>query len=203
MQRSVSHYQNDKIKVLAEVNHGHEFQKFITQQFKSRSFITLVYITFLALLVLMLFSILFYQFMEGDVLVDFFFQFGLGIFSGLLLVPFHELLHGIYLKILGCDSIRFEYDIVRLRFGCYTDKFVLTRKEYCSFLLTPFITITLLSLIFVGLFSHLLVCFLAVILMHSSVCVGDFALADFCFSLKQKRLFVYYDHSNKATSFLT
>ena len=203
MERSARHYQNDRFEVLAEINNDDNFHDFIGVQLKKRSFSINFYIIFLFVLTLLLISIFFSIFSEHSSIELSFYQLGLGIFCGLFLIPIHELLHGFYLKNLGCISINFEWDFLKFRYSCFSDRFVMSNKEYHRFLLVPFTIITITLLLLAGIFSHLVVLFLSMLLIHSSICAGDFALVSFSSRLNKNLLFIYYDSKVKKTVFLT
>ncbi|MFT6334693.1 MAG: hypothetical protein ACI86M_000234 [Saprospiraceae bacterium] len=203
MERSAAHYQNNRFEILAEVNNDDEFHGFIGMQLKCRSFSINTYLAFLFAMTWVLLSIFISRFSTDSSLEVFFSQLCFGIFFGLGLIPLHELLHGLYLKLLGCNSIKFEWDFLKFRYSCFSDRFVFSKKEYNRFLLTPFTVITASLLLLACVFSQFLAFFLSMLLMHSSVCAGDFALVGFSSSLNRSQLFVYYDNTMKKTVFLT
>lgn len=197
MERSTAQYRGDKFEILAEINHDDTFDKFIGAQIKKRSFTINIYLVFMFVLSWVLISI-FISIFSGNLL----YQLGLGVFSGLLLIPLHELLHGVYLRALGCNSIDFEWDLFKFRFSCFSNGFVLSKNEYHLFLLAPFITITASLLLLVCFYSQFAVFFLSMLLMHSSMSAGDFSLVNFSVNLNRNQLFIYYDHKVKKTMFL-
>ncbi len=201
MERSAAHDQNDSFEILAEVNNDDTFHDFIGAQLKKRSFSINLYIAFLFILIWVLISIFISKFTEHSSMELFFYQIGFGIFFGLLLIPLHEILHGLYLKILGCISVDFEWDILKFRFSCFSDRFVMSKKEFHRFLLAPFIFITISLLLLACFFSQYEVLLLSMLLMHSSMCAGDFALVNFSSKLNRNLLFIYYDSKVKKTVF--
>ncbi|MFT4533577.1 MAG: hypothetical protein ACJA1A_000918 [Saprospiraceae bacterium] len=203
MERSVAHYQNDRYEVLAEVNHDDTFNEFIGTQIKKRSFSINSYLAFMFVLTWVLISILILRFSEHSSIEKFLCQLGLGILFGLFLIPIHELLHGIYLKALGCRLIVFEWDLLKFQFSCSSNQFVMSRKEYHLFLLVPFIIITAILLLLACIYGHFTALFLSMLLMHSSMCAGDFSLLNFSVKLNRNHLFIFYDPKVKKTLFLT
>lgn len=203
MERSALQYQNDRFEILAEINNDDTFDDFIGAQLKKRSFSINFYIAFLFTLTWILVSIFILRFSEHSSIELFFYQLGLGIIFGLFLIPFHEILHGLYLKFLGCFSIDFEWDFLKFRYSCFSNRFVMTKKEYHRFLLAPFTIITISLLFLACVFSQFVVLFLSMLLMHSSICAGDYALVSFSSKLDKNYLFIYYDNKVKKIVFLT
>lgn len=203
MERSPAHYQNGRFKILAKVNNDDTFHDFIGTQLKNSSFSINTYFAFLFVLTCALISIVIYRFFWHHPIELFFYQFVLGVLLGIFLVPFHELLHGMYLKILGCISIGFEWNILKFRYSCFSNQFVMSKKEYHHFLITPFIIITIISFFLACVFSQFEVLFLSMLLMHSSMSAGDFALLSFSSRLNRNSLFIYYDNKVKITVFMT
>jgi len=200
MNRSVSYYQNDKFKKLATVKNDDSFQKFTKNQIKNRSLHMNLFLLFLSILPLIIISIFFFTYAPIE---EFLIQIGLGILFGLFLIPIHELLHGLYLRVLGSKNIKYELNLRKFKFGCYAEQFVLSRREYHSFLLAPFMLITFLLLILAIGFSLVSVLFLSMMLLHVSLCFGDFALVNFSSLLEEDEVFAYYDSQAKQTIFLS
>lgn len=203
MNRSVSYYQSDEFKKLGAVNNDDSFQEFINSQLKNRSFSMNLFLIFLCVLPLVIIATFFILPSAYSSLEGFLMQVGFGIFFGLLLIPIHELLHGLYLRVLGSKNIKYEFDFRKFRFSCYSEQFVLSRREYYSFLLVPFMLITFLQFILAIGFNPVSVLFLSMMLMHVSICIGDFALVNFSSLLEEDEVFIYYDSQAKQTIFLS
>lgn len=202
MKRSTTQYEGDMIELLAEVKNDQTFQEFINQQLRKKTLVSLSYKALLLFICGVLLSIYLFQFSSEGSTSNFLFQLGLGILLGLLLIPIHESIHGIYLKSLGSGNVKFEWDILRFRFDCYSDKFVLTKLEYYRLLLAPAIVVTFVLLVLSLIFSQFLVVFSAMILMHSALCAGDVALVNHLSYLREEQLFIYYDADYRKTIFL-
>lgn len=202
MKRSTTQYEGDMIELLAEVKNDQTFQEFINQQLRKKTLVSLSYKALLLFICGVLLSIYQFQYSSEGSTSNFLFQLGLGVLLGLLLIPIHESIHGIYLKALGSGNVKFEWDILRFRFDCYSDKFVLTKLEYYRLLLAPAIVVTFVLLVLSLIFSQFLVVFLAMILMHSALCAGDVALVNHLSYLREEQLFIYYDADYRKTIFL-
>ena len=202
MKRSTTQYEGDMIELLAEVKNDQTFQEFINQQLRKKTLVSLSYKALLLFICGVLLSIYLFQYSSEGSTSNFLFQLGLGILLGMLLIPIHESIHGIYLKALGSGNVKFEWDILRFRFDCYSDKFVITKPEYYRLLLAPAILVTFVLLVLSLIFSQFLVVFSAMILMHSALCAGDIALVNHLSYLREEQLFIYYDADYRKTIFL-
>ena len=202
MKRSATQYEGDMIELLAEVKNDQTFQEFINQQLRKKTLVSLSYKALLLFICGVLLSIYLFQYSSEGSTSNFLFQLGLGILLGMLLIPIHESIHGIYLKALGSGNVKFEWDILRFRFDCYSDKFVITKPEYYRLLLAPAILVTFVLLVLSLIFSQFLVVFSAMILMHSALCAGDIALVNHLSYLREEQLFIYYDADYRKTIFL-
>ena len=202
MKRSATQYEGDMIELLAEVKNDQTFQEFINQQLRKKTLVSLSYKALLLFICGVLLSIYLFQYSSEGSTSNFLFQLGLGILLGMLLIPIHESIHGIYLKALGSGNVKFEWDILRFRFDCYSDKFVITKPEYYRLLLAPAILVTFVLLVLSLIFSQFLVVFSAMILIHSALCAGDIALVNHLSYLREEQLFIYYDADYRKTIFL-
>jgi len=111
-------------------------------------------------------------------------QFITGVFAGsILIIPFHELFHGLAYRILGAKKIRFGADLKQLIFFVTADRFPVANKELYFLALLPFVTINALTiaLVFVWL-PHLFVLFGFFLLAHNLMCIGDFAIVNYAFN---------------------
>jgi len=119
-----------------------------------------------------------------------------------ILIVIHELIHGITYKILGAPNVSYGADLKNFIFYATADKFVVNRSKFIKIALGPFIIVTsvcLLSLIFTNVASKWL--FLGVLLIHSSMCAGDFGLLSYFENHKDKDIYTYDDVKNKVSYF--
>lgn len=133
----------------------------------------------------------------------FLFQLCAGFVIGIVLIPLHEMIHGLYFKSIGSEEIRFILDFRRLRFGCYSHQFIMSKWEYIRLLLAPFVVFSFVLLLCAFTFADWATFFLSMLLMHSSYCAGDFALVSFTQKIDEKALYVYYDQKLEKTFFVT
>jgi len=126
---------------------------------------------------------------------------GLVVFP-LLSVPVHEFLHVIPLFLAGARNIRMGMDLRQYIFYVTAHRHVTNARQFRIIALIPFITATivLLFLIFYipGLWKWSLSLFLFV---HTTMCAGDFALLNFYWLNKEKKIYTWDDADEKMAYF--
>jgi len=126
---------------------------------------------------------------------------GLVVFP-LLSVPVHEFLHVIPLFLAGARNIRTGMDLRQYIFYVTAHRHVTNARQFRIIALIPFITATivLLFLIFYipGLWKWSLSLFLFV---HTTMCAGDFALLNFYWLNKEKKIYTWDDADEKMAYF--
>lgn len=126
---------------------------------------------------------------------------GLVIFP-ILCIPVHESLHIIPYYFTGARKIRIGMDLKQYMFYVTAHRHVATPIQFRFVALTPFITISifLLFLIFFlpGLWKWSLSLFLFV---HTTMCAGDFAMLNFYFLNRDKKIYTWDDADKKIAYF--
>ena len=122
-----------------------------------------------------------------------------GFFGGsILVIPLHELLHGLAYKILGAPKIHFGADLKQAIFFVVADKHVVGRKEFFFVAFFPFVTINIMALIIMNFLppdQFILILFF--LFFHNVMCIGDFAMASYFIEYNHKELYTYDDHKEK------
>jgi hypothetical protein len=120
----------------------------------------------------------------------------------LLCVPVHELLHIIPFYISGAREIRVGMDMKQYLFYVTAHRYVASRMQFIIVAITPFLTISVAMLFFLfylpGLWKWSLSLFLFV---HATMCAGDFALLNFYYLNRHKRIFTWDDADKKESCF--
>jgi hypothetical protein len=127
---------------------------------------------------------------------------GLGFFVFfVVLLPLHELIHGLGYKLLGAKTVSYHADWRKLTFYAAADRFVASTREFCGLALAPFAILNAGLLLGYGLAEPPMtwVC-LGALWLHTAGCAGDFALVNFCYKHRRKAL-VTYDDVGAAKSF--
>ncbi len=129
-------------------------------------------------------------------------QLFLGILAGsIIVIPFHELLHGLAYKILGAKKIKFGANLQQFFFFVTADRFLVNRKELYFLALLPFgalnIVLLMVALFWLPQYSIL---FGFLLLSHNLMCIGDFALTNYVTNEKEE-VFTYDEPENKKSFF--
>ncbi len=100
------------------------------------------------------------------------------IFSFTLLIPIHELLHGLALKITGARNVHYGGYLRKFIFYAEADRHVLNKKQFAFVALTPLIMVQVLTLVGILIFWYSPVFYFSIIVMaaHSFFCAGDIGL---------------------------
>jgi len=119
-----------------------------------------------------------------------------------LCIPVHELFHIIPYYIAGARKIRVGMDLKQYLFYVTAHRHVLPPMQFRFVALLPFLLITfsLIILIFFlpGLWKWSLSIFLFV---HTTMCAGDFALLNFYFLRKGRKIYTWDDADKKTAYF--
>ena len=121
----------------------------------------------------------------------------LGSLAGsLLIIPIHELLHGLAYLVLGTRGIKFGVSLKQFFFYVTADRFPVSRNELLFLALLPFIVVNVcfLWLAIEWAPQYAILCgFL--LFGHNLMCIGDFAISNF--ALLEKGTLYSYDEVSK------
>jgi len=129
-------------------------------------------------------------------------QLVLGILAGsIIVIPFHELLHGLAYKILGAKKIKFGANLQEFFFFVSADRFPVNRKELFFLALLPFGVLNV-ALLMGALFwlTPYSILFGFLLLSHNLMCIGDFAITNFVLNEKEE-VFTYDEPEIKKSFF--
>jgi Putative zincin peptidase len=120
----------------------------------------------------------------------------------IICIPVHELLHIIPYYISGAKRIRVGMDLKQYLFYVTAHRYVAAPLQFRIVAFLPFLLINtgLLLLVFLlpGLWKWSLSLFLFV---HTTMCAGDFALLNFYFLNKDKKIYTWDDADKKEAYF--
>lgn len=129
-------------------------------------------------------------------------QIFLGIMIAFLIIPFHELLHGIAYKILGAETVQYRAVWSKLLFYAAADGFPAGYKEFRFVALLPFIVFTLIGIIVIVLLGfQWTAIMLAFIFTHAAFCGGDFGLLSYMYEHKDEEIITVDDMEKSETYF--
>lgn len=129
---------------------------------------------------------------------------GLGICSFFLLIPLHEWIHGIAYKISGAPKVSYHAVLRKLIFYALADRFVIGYRSFLFVAFSPFIIITTLLTILLFSTETLAIAWVcwAGLLIHTSGCAGDFALAAYFYEERNRAPLTYDLQEEGITVFL-
>jgi hypothetical protein len=126
---------------------------------------------------------------------------GLIIFP-VLCVPVHELLHVIPYYLSGARNIRAGVDLKQYLFYVTAHRHVATPIQFRIVAIIPFLIITIVTMFLVlsspGLWKWSLSLFLFV---HTTMCAGDFAMLNYYYINKNKKIYTWDDADEKIAYF--
>ncbi len=125
---------------------------------------------------------------------------GLIIFP-VILIPIHEIIHGLVYLAVGAKRIKFGIDLSQYIFYVTADQFVASKNEIIKVAFTPFIIINILLILGTQYFEGPVTwSFVLCLFVHSTMCIGDFSMASFFVEHWDKELYTY-DNLNEKSSY--
>jgi len=127
---------------------------------------------------------------------------GAVLFSMTFLVAFHELLHGIALKLTGAPKVTFGGILKKFIFFAEAENFILGKSSFLFVAFTPFVVVQLITILGIIIWYSVpfLYFFLTVMVIHSFFCSGDVALVTIFYRFPERDTFTY-DNSTEKKSF--
>ncbi len=131
-----------------------------------------------------------------------FWQMLTGVLAGsILIIPPHEILHGIAYRFLGARRIRFGVDFQQFIFFVTADRFPISRNELRFLAMTPFIVINAACVALTAAWFTDWVLFSATLLLsHNIMCIGDFAVTSYA-NRNTGELYTYDEIEKKKSYF--
>ena len=193
---------NDSFKLLHQIEYS-DIISFVIRNIRRINLPTTIYFASNLILLLLVISFILSNIVYGNISWGKFFLYILfGFFGGsILIVPIHELLHGLIYKLAGAKKIRFGVIWEYLAFYVAADDFVSGKITISFVAITPFLIITSGFLTAYYLCPDLIrISFLFAALMHSTMCIGDFAILSYFSHNKDKEIYTF-DESDKKISY--
>jgi len=174
--------------------------KYILKRNRSMTFF---YLCLLGMLLLMIVSVVFGMIYHDRAFGGIMKQYLYGlIISFSVIIPTHEMIHGLVYFFLGARKIRFGAEFKQFAFYAVADEFVTNKTGFYLLAICPFLIISLLNLagfIFVrGIASYT---YISVIFFHATMCIGDFALMSYYDTHRDKDVYTFDDVKNRISYF--
>jgi hypothetical protein len=120
----------------------------------------------------------------------------------LLCVPVHELLHIIPYYLTGAKRIRVGMDLKQYMFYVTAHRHVATANQFRVVAVVPFLLVSIVLLFLVLLLPGLWKWSFSLLLFaHATMCAGDFAILNFYFLNRRKKLYTWDDFDKKIAYF--
>jgi hypothetical protein len=194
----------EKYELIAQLNHN-QIKEFVINQLTQNGKIIKIYMIYQILMIM----IGMFFFTRSIVLaftsspVQLYYSLAALIFSFSALVIFHELLHGIALKLTGAKRVTFGGYLKKFIFYAEADQFVINRHQFAFIALTPLIAVKLITLIgIIFLFGQPVFYFLIFVMSaHSLFCAGDIGLLSVFYKIKNIEIFTFDVKAEKTSYF--
>lgn len=119
-----------------------------------------------------------------------------------ILIPIHELIHALVYKLVGAPEIKFGIKPEKYLFYVTADKYVIGKNRFMMVALTPFVIISAVLILFACFTVYPLSwSFIVCLFVHTTMCIGDFALTGFFMQYIGQEIYTYDDTENSVTYF--
>ncbi len=191
---------NDNYELIAELHHS-QIKEFVISRLTGNNILIKIFMYYQVVMVVLGIFIL----TRGFVLAynsfsePLFYSLGALVFSFTFLVPIHELLHGLSIKLTGAKKVHYGAYFRKFIFYAEADRHVMNRRQFAFVALTPLLVIQVLTIVGVLLFWHSgWVYFIATIMsVHSLFCAGDIGLLSVFYTDDNSAKFTYDVNSEK------
>ena len=180
----------------------HDLIPFILDQLRKKSVLMVSYWCLCIFLLLLAVRIRIY--ISGYFPIDKIFIHSLlgSIILPVLIIPVHELLHILPYWLSGARRIRVGMDLKQYLFYVTAHRYVASPAQFKIVALVPFVAISVASALLIfylpGLWKWSLSLFLFV---HTTMCAGDFALLNFYYINRNKKIYTWDDADQKIAYF--
>lgn len=181
-----------RFQLIKELNHQ-DMIPFIMEELQQRNLMIHLYVIFNLAILTQGIRFAIEQLGNTSLLALFLWWVGGAIAGSTLIVPLHELLHGLAYYWLGAKKVTYGGNLREFYFFAAADRFVVNGRSIWPLALTPFLVISVGCVLLLladfptglkafgyGLFS-----------LHSLNCLGDFGMLSFFWKHRQKRLYTY------------
>lgn len=120
-------------------------------------------------------------------------QLGAAVIGLFVLLPIHELIHGLAFNYVGAPKVGYGYSLKGLMVYAYSHLFPTTMREVALVAIMPFVVITGGLVIGWGVWPDYKVVWAILLLIHTSACIGDFALVKYYRRNRYRTIYTYDD----------
>jgi len=120
----------------------------------------------------------------------------------LIIIPLHEILHVIPFLLCGARKIRAGMDLKQYIFYVTAHRHVTSARQFNFVAMVPFISVTITLIIMVlflpGLWKWSMS---ALLFVHTTMCAGDFAMMNFFYLNRHRKIYTWDDADEKMAYF--
>ncbi|MCK3684008.1 DUF3267 domain-containing protein [Maribellus sp. YY47] len=179
----------ESFELIAELSHDN-IKSFVLNQLAQGGKIIVTFMTYQTLMIILAIFLL----IKSIVLTlqhtpeNLYFSIAALLFCFTVLIPIHELLHGLAIKLSGAPHVHYGAYFRKFIFFAEADRHVINRVQFTWIALTPLLVVKGIALILTLLFwgTPWVYSFLLIMAIHSLFCAGDIGL-----------LSVFYRHRNE------
>jgi hypothetical protein len=170
-----------------------EMIPFVLENIRKKGIMSFLYFASCTVLILWMILQILYV-LSGDLLAgkQVLFQIIIGTLAGsFLVIPVHELIHGLAYRILGARKIIFGSDLKQFIFFVTADRYPVSGLRIIFLALLPFAVINAVTIfIVVAYFPEKIIFGGFFLLSHNIMCIGDFAISNYV-RLSEKSLYSF------------
>lgn len=194
---------SERFELIAQVSHQ-QIKEFVVDQLTSDGKIIRIYMYYQILMItvgMFFFTRSIVLAFKGDS-IPLFYTIAALVFCFSALIVFHELLHGVALKLTGAERVTFGGYLKRFVFYAEADQFVINRRQFAFVALTPLVVVKIVTLTGIILFfSHPVLYFLIFVMSaHSLFCAGDIGLLTVFYQNRKNEIYTF-DVKEEKTSY--
>lgn len=130
-------------------------------------------------------------------------RFGFAVISFFVLLPIHELIHGLVYKIAGAKNIRFNVSLRQLYAYAIAHNFVANGLVFAWVAISPFIVINSILVLGAILLPQYAFYLVAVLLLHIAGTSGDFSMLNYLWLNQHQEIFTFDDAVEHKTYFFS
>ncbi|HKK75099.1 MAG TPA: DUF3267 domain-containing protein [Saprospiraceae bacterium] len=196
--------EKDKYSLIEELDHQ-DMVPFIMKEFQNRNLIIHLYVIINISIVTagIIFAINQQQLGTISFFSMFLWWIGGAVAGSTLVIPFHELLHGITYYLLGAKKVSYGGNLRDFYFFATADHFIVTGKTIWPLALAPFLVVGSLCVwaLQSDLSTGIKCLFWGMLTLHSLNCLGDFGILSYFWERREKKIYTY-DRVKEAKSYI-
>ncbi len=204
MKYSVSELQDENVFRLVKVLSLEDMVQFVFRQMKNHNVTNVVFYAFAFCSFVWMVWTFFFTLLPGQwnwtrIMLHCFYGF---ILWPIMLIPVHEIIHAASYKLAGASQIKFGIKPEYYLFYVTTDKYVIGKTRFMMVAFTPFVTISIVLILLIFNTGYPLSwSFITSFFVHTTMCIGDFAIAGFFMDFPDQEMYTYDDTEREETYF--